>query len=105
MSAETHDLLIVGGGPAGLAAAAEAAATGLGVVLVDERPTFGGQIFKAPGPGFRIARPEAVGREYVAGLRLLQAAERAGARLLPRTSAIAIRGTTVVLVEDGRPAR
>lgn len=105
MTAETYDILIVGGGPAGLAAAAEAAATGLSVCLVDERPTFGGQIFKQPGPGFRVTDPAAVGREYVRGLELVRAAKAAGAHLLPRTSAVAIRDTTVVLVEDGEPAR
>ncbi len=102
---ETHDLLVVGGGPAGLAAAATAASLGLRVVLADERPTFGGQIYKAPGPGFRIGRPEAVGPEYVAGRRLIEEAERAGAELLPRTSAISILGTSVVLVEDEGVAR
>jgi len=105
MTAETHDILIVGGGPAGLAAAAEAASAGLSVCLVDERPSFGGQIFKQPGPGFRVTDPTLVGREYVRGRELIAAAERAGARLLVRTSALAIRGTTLVLVEDGERAR
>ena len=41
----------------GLAAAAEAAARGLEVALVDERPTLGGQIFKQPG--LRSATPRA----------------------------------------------
>jgi hypothetical protein len=36
--AETAQLLVIGGGPAGLAAATEAAAQGLKVVLVDEHP-------------------------------------------------------------------
>ncbi len=99
------DLLVVGGGPAGLAAAAEAAAAGLSVSLVDERPTFGGQIFKQPGPGFRVTDPAALGADYLRGRELIDAAERSGAELLPRTSAIAIDGTTVVLVEDGEAAR
>ncbi|MBA3347658.1 MAG: FAD-dependent oxidoreductase, partial [Actinobacteria bacterium] len=73
--------------------------------LVDERPTFGGQIFKQPGPGFRVTDPAAVGRDYVRGRELIVAAERAGAKLLPRTSAVSIRGTTLVLVEDGERAR
>ena len=44
-----YDVLVVGGGPAGLAAATTAAGLGLEVGLVDERPTLGGQIYKQPG--------------------------------------------------------
>ncbi|MFC8513504.1 sarcosine oxidase subunit alpha family protein [Streptomyces sp. NPDC057257] len=45
----THcDLLIVGAGPAGLAAAAAAARTGARVVLADDRPELGGSL---PGTG------------------------------------------------------
>ena len=38
------DLLVVGGGPAGLSAALEAARQGVGVVLVDENPHLGGSL-------------------------------------------------------------
>ncbi|MEP6812848.1 MAG: FAD-dependent oxidoreductase, partial [Actinomycetota bacterium] len=100
-----YDLLIVGGGPAGLAAAAEAAQSGLDVCLVDERPTFGGQIYKQPGPGFRVRRPAALGRDFLRGRALIDAAERSGATLLPRTSVVSVRGATAVLVEDGGGAR
>lgn len=40
------DLLVVGGGPAGLSAALEAAKYGLNVLLVDENPILGGQLVK-----------------------------------------------------------
>ena len=40
------DLLVIGGGPAGLAAALEAAEHGLSVVLVDEHFKLGGQLLK-----------------------------------------------------------
>ncbi|MCC7048622.1 MAG: FAD-dependent oxidoreductase [Alphaproteobacteria bacterium] len=49
----TCDLAIVGAGPAGLAAATEAAAHGLEVVVVDENARPGGQYFRHPPAGFR----------------------------------------------------
>jgi NADPH-dependent 2,4-dienoyl-CoA reductase/sulfur reductase-like enzyme len=42
-----YDLAVVGAGPAGMAAATIAAAQGLSVLLVDEAPTPGGQIYRA----------------------------------------------------------
>lgn len=105
MSAIPHDVLVIGGGPAGLAAGVEAARAGLSVAVVDERPTFGGQIFKQPGVGFRVTSPKELGHDYARGRRLIEEAERSGATLLPSTSAVTIRGTSVVLVEDGKHAR
>jgi len=105
MSPSSYDVLVIGGGPAGLAAGVEAAEAGLSVAVVDERPTFGGQIFKQPGPGFHVTSPGALGRDFVRGRALIAAAESCGAELLPRTSAVAIHGTGVVLAEDGEHAR
>jgi NADPH-dependent 2,4-dienoyl-CoA reductase/sulfur reductase-like enzyme len=47
------DLAIVGAGPAGLAAAAEAAEAGLSVTVVDDNARPGGQYFRHPPLGFR----------------------------------------------------
>ena len=102
-NAESYDLLVVGGGPAGLAAAVEASALGLGVALVDERPTLGGQIFKQPGLVVKDHR--GLGRDHLRGRTLIDAAERSGARLLTRTSCVSLRGTEAVLVEEGGRAR
>jgi len=40
----TYDILIIGAGPAGLTAAANAAARGLKTLILEERQTFGGQL-------------------------------------------------------------
>jgi thioredoxin reductase len=102
---ESYDLLIVGGGPAGLAAAAQATAVGLSVGIVDERATLGGQIYKQFGPGFEVHDPDAVGPEYARGRRLIDAAVAGAARVLLRTAAVSLREGTAVLVTDGERAR
>ena len=42
----THDLIVIGAGPAGMAAAFTAASLGLKTVLLDEQPGAGGQIYQ-----------------------------------------------------------
>src|SRR3712207_1993274 len=42
------DVLVIGGGPAGLAATALVAEAGLRILLVDERAQLGGQYYKQP---------------------------------------------------------
>jgi NADPH-dependent 2,4-dienoyl-CoA reductase/sulfur reductase-like enzyme len=44
--APSYDLVVIGGGPAGLAAASTAARAGLLTVLFDENPGVGGQIYR-----------------------------------------------------------
>jgi len=46
-SEKKFDVLVVGGGPAGLAAAARAAERGVRVGIVDDNPALGGQIWRA----------------------------------------------------------
>ncbi|MGQ3000372.1 FAD-dependent oxidoreductase, partial [Variovorax sp.] len=47
---EHCDLLIVGAGPAGMAAALAAAPSGAAIVVIDDNPAPGGQIWR-DGPG------------------------------------------------------
>jgi NADPH-dependent 2,4-dienoyl-CoA reductase/sulfur reductase-like enzyme len=48
------DVVVLGGGPAGMAAATEAARGGARVVLLEESPAPGGQVYRAPPAGFAM---------------------------------------------------
>jgi len=100
-----YDVLVVGGGPAGLAAATTAAGLGLEVGLVDERPTLGGQIYKQPGLGFVVKDHARLGRDHLRGRELIDGAAASGAELLTSTSAVAVRDDEVVVVTEGEHAR
>lgn len=49
MNREAHhfEVLVIGGGPAGMAAAASASECGVRVGLVDDNPSLGGQIWRS----------------------------------------------------------
>jgi thioredoxin reductase len=99
---EMHcDFLIIGGGPAGLAAGTMSASRGLRTFLVDERPTLGGQIYKQPGPGFVVNDPSQMGRDYERGISLVEAARRAGVEFSTTTSVVSLRGTSAILLIGG----
>jgi len=99
------DLLVVGGGPAGISAAVTAARAGLRVLLADERPTLGGQIFKQPGPGFTVTDPGAMDRHFRFGASVVNSVTGTGVEVALRTAVVAVEGKQVVLVPDGQAAR
>lgn len=102
-----YDVLIVGGGPAGMAAASTAAEAGLRTVLIDERPTLGGQVYKQPGPGMRVTDPRAMGKQYRAGRELIDEAEASDAVIMLRTSVVDLEpdadGWIAMVHTDGDP--
>lgn len=69
--ADRVPLAIIGAGPAGLAAAAEAARCGLDVALIDEQKAPGGQIYRGVGRAHRSTK-EILGPEYGRGEALLR---------------------------------
>jgi NADPH-dependent 2,4-dienoyl-CoA reductase/sulfur reductase-like enzyme/ferredoxin len=74
------DILVVGGGPAGLAAAATAAEAGADVLLADDRASLGGQYYKQPGSSF-VIDPAALDQQFAAGRALIQRVRAAGVRV------------------------
>ncbi|HEX7888079.1 MAG TPA: FAD/NAD(P)-binding oxidoreductase [Ramlibacter sp.] len=78
MEVDVVDLVIVGAGPGGLAAATEARRAGLGVTLLDEQVTPGGQIYRAvdaASPRMRAV----LGEDYAAGALLTKEFAQSGA--------------------------
>ncbi|MBW1697190.1 MAG: FAD-dependent oxidoreductase [Deltaproteobacteria bacterium] len=65
------ELMIIGSGPAGVAAAVEAARAGVKVCLVDENPMPGGQIYRQLSTGFEVQDAVMLGRDYLRGQKLL----------------------------------
>ncbi len=81
MSDEIADLVIIGSGPAGMAAACEARSAGLSVVVLDEQQAIGGQIYRrvetAPSSLLEI-----LGKDYTAGQKLIAEFRSSGARCI-----------------------
>jgi NADPH-dependent 2,4-dienoyl-CoA reductase/sulfur reductase-like enzyme len=65
------EVVILGAGPGGLAAAIEAARAGVSVTMLDENPKPGGQIFRQFHDGFRVTIPGMLGHDYARGRKLL----------------------------------
>ena len=105
--AEHVDLVIVGAGPAGMAAAVEARRGGLSVAVVDEGPAPGGQIYRNVLEGG--ARDGILGADYAAGRALAAAFLASGAAYCPEATAFLIErrtagGFRLGLGRPGRPA-
>lgn len=94
------DLLIIGGGPAGMSAALAAASAGVSSTLVDEAPALGGQIYRK-GVG------AAAHAEATEGDRLRAAVAAHGERItvLSEAAAFGIFGDRQVGILEGGAAR
>lgn len=87
------DLLVVGAGPAGLSAATLARRYGLDVLVVDEQPTPGGQIWRNIEAVAGTPRAAILGKAYGEGAAVVERFRASGARYEP--------GTRVWQVEPG----
>jgi NADPH-dependent 2,4-dienoyl-CoA reductase/sulfur reductase-like enzyme len=79
--APSNDLVVIGGGPAGLAAVSLAARAGVSTVLLDETPGVGGQIYRGI-TSTPITNRGVLGEEYWAGAALAAEAKASGALIV-----------------------
>jgi NADPH-dependent 2,4-dienoyl-CoA reductase/sulfur reductase-like enzyme len=77
----SYDLVVIGGGPAGLAAAALAARAGVSTVLFDENPGVGGQIYRGI-TSTPVTDRTILGEDYWAGEALAAGAQASGAAIV-----------------------
>jgi NADPH-dependent 2,4-dienoyl-CoA reductase/sulfur reductase-like enzyme len=93
------DVLVIGGGPAGLNAAIAAREAGADVVLLDERPSLGGQYFKQLSKARRFAGRGAEDAQFRAGAALIAAARASGARIIGGAAVWGAFGVDEIAVE------
>ena len=79
------DLLVVGAGPAGMAAAITACQHGLDVLVVDEQPAPGGQIWRNVEKVCRTPRAAWLGTSYTEGAEAVARFRASGAAYEPQT--------------------
>ncbi|WP_027525901.1 NAD(P)/FAD-dependent oxidoreductase [Bradyrhizobium sp. Ec3.3] len=102
----SYDVAIVGAGPAGMSAAIRLREFGASVVVIDEQPSPGGQIFRgiernASSPVF-----PALGKDYQKGQALAAAFRVSGAEYLPSTQVWQIEdGWNLYLTAEGKAQR
>ncbi|MCC7274928.1 MAG: FAD-dependent oxidoreductase [Alphaproteobacteria bacterium] len=98
---ESFDLVVVGAGPAGLAAATEAAGLGLSAVVIDEQPEPGGQIYRAVERAARGVAGDALGEDYRHGAGVVAAFRASGAVYRPGLQVWQVEQEGEVLASDG----
>ena len=77
------DVVVIGGGPAGLAAAIQAKQLGLSVALLDEQEQPGGQIYRSIERAHAQGRDVALGPDYQYGFKLVRAFRASKVEYLP----------------------
>ena len=99
----SRPLVIIGGGPAGMTAAIEAARAGLHPTLIDEAPRLGGQVYRHPPEVFQIGDPRALGDDFARGERLRQEFTAVAGRVevLSNTTVLAVWPNREILWATG----
>jgi thioredoxin reductase/bacterioferritin-associated ferredoxin len=74
-------LIVIGSGPGGMAAAIEAARVGVKTLILDENPKPGGRIYWQFNEGFKIKDEKVLGPDYPRGIELLNEVEKHSANI------------------------
>jgi thioredoxin reductase/bacterioferritin-associated ferredoxin len=82
---DSYDVVVIGAGPAGLAAAATAAEAGLSTLLLDENVGPGGQVWRAIASTPVVER-DTLGADYWAGGDLVRAVHASDAEIIQRAT-------------------
>jgi NADPH-dependent 2,4-dienoyl-CoA reductase/sulfur reductase-like enzyme len=102
---ETHEVVVVGAGPAGIRAAVEARAAGAAVLLLDEAPRPGGQIYRQVPPELRPEARDPLGGSQAKSRPLLADLERASVAVRSGAEVWGVLPDRVLLVNHAdRPA-
>jgi len=105
MSEQSFDALILGCGPAGMAAAARAAALGLRVGVLDDQAAPGGQVWRGIERAVTQGRASRLGQDYVDGLSRVSAFRASGAEYFPDTAVWQIEPGYRVFTQRGGSVR
>ena len=82
---DSYDVVVIGAGPAGLAAATTTAEAGLSTLLLDENAGPGGQVWRAID-STPVTERDRLGADYWAGADLVHAARSSGAEIIQRAT-------------------
>jgi len=102
--APSYDLVVIGGGPAGLAAASTAARAGLATVLFDENPGVGGQIYRGITAN-PVKNHAILGNDYWVGSTLATEVKGSGALIVNGATVWSLDRSLTVGVSMGGKAR
>ena len=100
MTDRQPDVVVIGAGPAGLAAAGTAAQHGLHVTLLDEQPEAGGQIYRTLSSAPPALR-SILGSDYLAGESLFEALNEVGVTYVPDATVWQIEAGSSVFYSSG----
>lgn len=97
---EDYDVVVIGAGPAGLAAAATAAEAGLTTLLLDENIGPGGQVFRAIS-STPVTERSQLGADYWVGADLVQSLRASSAEVIHRATVWSLDRNLEIAVSIG----